>query len=137
MKDEKSLMLAEVAFAPVAIAADETADGLTIDLQGYNACTFVLASGVITTGTLTPIIQEGDESDLSDAAAVADADLVGTEADAAFAVTDDAEARTIGYKGIKRYVRIQIVSASSAAALFGAVVIKGVPHLGPPEQATV
>lgn len=137
MRDEKSGMLGEVAFAPIAIAADETADGEIIDLKGFDACTFLLLSGVITTGTLTPVVQEGDDSALSDAASVDDADLVGTEALAAFAVTDDGEARTIGYKGSKRYVRLQITSASSAAALFGAGVIKGHPHLGPPVQPTL
>ncbi|RLB87082.1 MAG: hypothetical protein DRH26_16305, partial [Deltaproteobacteria bacterium] len=69
------------------------------------------------------------ESDLSDAANVADADLFGTEAGASFtADTDDAKTGKIGYKGTKRYVRCNIVSTStSTGALIAMLAILAAP----------
>lgn len=114
-----------VAFKTEAIATDTTTAGEIIDTQGFAAIEFIMQSGTLTTGTYTPLIEEGDDSALSDAAAVADDFLTNTEASAAFAVTDDDTVKSIGYVGHKRYVRLSIVSAASAAGTMSAVCVKG------------
>lgn len=88
------------------------AKGKWIDMRGFRACTFSVSTGVVTdAGTAAGFSFEIQESDLitdASATAVADADLVGTEA--ALTVTSDAADHTfvgsIGYVGSKRYVRV-------------------------------
>lgn len=118
------------------IATDTTTAGDILDLQGFNACTFAFHTGTVTDGDYTVLIEHGDDSGLSDAAAVADADLIGTEAGASF--TDDGDDNlvgTIGYRGDKRYVRLSIVSANTTSgAVVGATAILGHAHSAPVTQ---
>ena len=114
-----------------AISTNTTTSGVIIDTLGYRSVMFTLLCHAFTDGTYTPLIQEGDESNLSDAAAVEDTYLIGTEADAAIDAND--EITTIGYAGTKRYVRLQVVSTgvTSGASLYG------VANLGHPEHGPV
>jgi hypothetical protein len=117
MQDTHNTFKKVVALTPrAAIATDTTTVGTAIDLQGYESCEFVILSGVLTDGTYTPLIEESDDN--SSYSAVADADLLSTEAAEAFAATDDAEAHSIGYVGHKRYVRLSIVSAGTTSGGF-------------------
>ena len=111
------------AFDVQTINTDTTTNGDIIDTQGYDSILLAIQAGTITLGTLTPIVQEGDASNLSDASAVADADLNPTEALTTFAVTDDNVVKRIAYTGNKRYIRLQLVSAASANAVVGAQAI--------------
>ena len=77
------------------------------------------------------LFEDGDAANLSDAAAVADADLLGTEALASFQFDDDNEVRKIGYIGNKRYCRVTITPAGNAA---GNIFIAGVWLLGRPNS---
>jgi hypothetical protein len=113
-KDLYNKILQKVAFNTQAISTDTTTNGEIIDLQGFDSATFIIQSGSLTDGTYTPLVHEGNESDLSDAGAVADADLIGTEAAAAFSATDDNKSKRIGYVGGKRYIRLSLVSASTS-----------------------
>lgn len=109
-----------------AISTDTTTAGAIIDTQGFAANEFIMQSGTLTDGTYTPLIEDGDDSGLSDAAAVADDFLTNTEASAAFALTDDNAVKAIGYVGHKRYIRLSIVSAStSTGGTLGAVCVQG------------
>lgn len=121
------------AFDIQAISTDTTTNGDILDLKGFEACTFVFQTGTVTDGDYTVLIQEGDESNLSDAAAVADTDLIGTEAAASFtADTDDNAISKIGYIGDKRYVRFNVVSTStSTGATVGAIGVLGHAHIAP------
>jgi hypothetical protein len=123
----------ENAFNIQTINSDTTTNGNIIDLQGFDSCTFLLQIGTLTDGDYVPLIQEGDEADLSDATAVADTDLTGTEASAGFTEdTDDRKVSKIGYTGGKRYVRFNIVSTNTTSgANMGAQVIKGHPSHAP------
>lgn len=115
-----------------AITTDTTTAGDIIDTAGYSSLLFAIQSGTLTDGTYTVLIQEGDESNLSDASAVADADLTNTEASASFAATDDNTVTKIGYVGSKRYVRLSLVSAStSSGGTLGAIAIQGSPITAP------
>lgn len=129
MKDLHNNIKTEVAFDIAAISSDTTTTGNIIDLQGYDSAEFVLVSGTLTDGTYTPLLEEGDAANLSDASAVADAELLGTESAAAFTASEDNAVKKLGYIGNKRYVRLSIVSAStSSGGTMSAVAVKG--HAG-------
>ena len=132
MKDQRSDLSVLEALAAQTISTDTTTVGAIIDRKGFEAVTIAMAAATLTDGTYTPLLEEGDDSGLSDAAAVADADLIGTEAGEAFAATDDNTVKTLGYIGTKRYVRLSIVSAStSSGGALSAVAILGCPHDAP------
>jgi hypothetical protein len=93
-----------------------------IDMYGWGACTFTVSTGTVTdAGTASGFsfqIEEGDDTTTAGATAVADADLIGTEA--ALTVTDDDDDDTfvgsIGYKGSKRYVRVKATGTTGTDA---------------------
>lgn len=118
-----------------ASVADTTAQvGQIIDRQGYGDVLYLVATGPIADAdaTFTVLLEESDASDMTGAAAVADADLLGTEVLAAFQFDDDNECRKLGYKGIKRYTRLTITPvANASAALLAAVCVLGSPSLAP------
>lgn len=122
-------------FAPKAAVTDNTAQvSSIIDTQGYESCELVVITGTNTDADVayTFLLEHGDESDLSDAVAVPDTDLLGTEADAGFGADDDGEVRKLGYKGPKRYVRATITPANNTGNFFLAgMAILGHPHLAP------
>ena len=120
-------VLQKPAFNPATINSDTTTTGAIIDTQGFEALEFVMQAGTISAGTFTPLIEESDAADLSGSNAVADADLLGTEAAAALSASNTA--KRVGYRGDKRYVRLSIVSASSANGVVGALAILGKPML--------
>lgn len=118
---------------PAVGAADNTAQvSQIIDVQGYDSLTFLIATGAVADAdaTFTVLVEHGDAANLSDAAAVPDADLIGTEALAGFTFADDAETRKIGYKGAKRYVRLTITPANNT----GTWPIAAIALLGHPAQ---
>jgi len=119
------------------ISTDTTTAGNIIDTQGFDSLTFLFNTGVITDGDYLLLIEEGDDSGLSDAAAVADADLTTTEALASFtADTDDGKVSKIGYTGSKQFVRASIVSTNtSTGGTMGIVAVDGHPSDQP--QSTV
>lgn len=104
------------------ITSDTATVGNILDMQGFESIEFLITAGAITDGAYAILIEEGDDSGLSDAAAVADADLLGTEALAAFTATDDNKVSKIGYIGQKNFVRISIVSTGTTSGGFFAVV---------------
>jgi hypothetical protein len=119
----------------VITATDNTAvvSGI-IDNQGYDALEFLIAAGTLADvdATFAVLIEEGDESNLSDASAVADADLLGTEALAGFTFAEDSSAFKIGYTGNARYVRCTVTpSANTGSAPIAIIPLQGHPHIGP------
>jgi hypothetical protein len=117
----------------VATVTDNTAvvSGIA-DMAGYASLVFLIAAGTLADAdaTFTVLVEEGDASNLSDAAAVADADLVGTEALAGFQFDDDTESRKVGYIGGKRYVRCTVTPANNT----GSAPIAIIPVLGNPNH---
>jgi hypothetical protein len=105
-----------------------------IDRQGYESVTFAIAAGSLADAdaTFAVLVEHGDQSNLSDADDVDDADLLGTETLAGFTFADDNATRKIGYVGGKRYVRLTVTpSNNGSAALVAAVAILGHPHVSP------
>jgi hypothetical protein len=88
-----------------------------LDTAGYESAEFVILLGALTdTGvTFVVLVEDGDASNLSDNAAVADAFLLGTETTATFNQADDNEVRKIGYIGSKRYVRVIITPTGNSS----------------------
>jgi len=121
--DEKTSMLQKVALNIQTINTDTTTAGAIIDTYGYGACTFIIQAGTVSAGDITPLIQEGDDSGLSDAANVSDDFLIGTEVLAKVDASN--EITKIGYVGKKRYVRLSAVSATSCNMLVGAICVLG------------
>jgi hypothetical protein len=134
--------------SPVASAADNTAlVSQIIDRLGYDSAGFVIATGALpdADATFTVLIEEGDVSNLSDAAAVADADLIAQdpssatapEAQASFTFAADDNIRKIGYRGTKRYLRCTITPAANASASLLCVIgVLGNAEIKPVVQAT-
>jgi hypothetical protein len=100
---------------PVVVTAD--VESTAIDMQGYDSLELVVLmgeSGDTLSGSLYTelILQEGAESDGSDAAAVAQNDAIGTVTSGVFATVDaaaeDDAVFKIGYIGDARYVRVAI-----------------------------
>jgi len=134
MKDLTNLIDLKRVISPVSVADTTAQVGQIIDRRGFDSLTYVIATGSIADAdaTFTVLLEEGDAANLSDAAAVADADLIGTEALAAFQFDDDNECRKLGYKGAKRYTRLTITPvANASAALLSAVAVLSSPALSP------
>lgn len=122
------------AISPVSVSDTTAAVSQIIDRQGYQSLEFVIATGSIADAdaTFTVLVEDGEVANLSDAAAVTDANLLGTEVLAGFQFDDDNETRKIGYIGDKRYVRLTITPvANASAALFAAVAVLGHPNYTP------
>jgi hypothetical protein len=127
------------AISPVSVSDNTAQVSQILDTRGYESIELVIATGSIADAdaTFSVLIEDGDSSTLTDAAAVSDTFLLGTEALAGFQFDDDNECRKIGYVGGKRYVRATITPASNAsAALFSAVWVLGnartAPSANPP-----
>lgn len=117
--------------SPVAATTDNTAYVSQIfDMQGMLGVAFLILIGALADAdaTFTVLVEEGNASNLSDAAAVADADLNGTEALAGFTFAADDTVRKIGYHGAKRYVRVTITPANNTGNVFLAGVWVGLPE---------
>lgn len=120
---------------PVAARTDNTAIvSAIIDTAGYQSCELVLVTGANTdaNATFAVLVEDGDNSGLSDNAAVADTFLLGTEAAAGFTYSDDGECRKIGYVGGKRYVRMTVTPTGNDS---GNIFLAGVAVLGNPRHA--
>lgn len=104
-----------------------------IDMQGNSALVFAIATGSLADvdATFTVLVQESDDSGMSGATAVADADLLGTEVLAAPLFSDDNKCFKIGYKGSKRYVTCTITPANNTGAALLCVIAITVPRLSP------
>ncbi len=110
--------------------ADQSAAGdgdAIIDLQGYNGALIIGVSGGTMTDSVTLELEEGDASDLSDGAAVADADLLGSEP----TLDGTNQIKTFGYVGNKRYIRVNVGAVGTTGGIAGAAVAKGYPRHAP------
>lgn len=134
MRDMMNQIDVKRVIAPVSVADNTAQVGQIIDRQGFDSLTYLIALGSIADADVvfTVLLEEGDAANLSDAAAVADADLIGTELLAGFQFDSDNLTRKLGYKGAKRYTRLTITPANNAsAALLAAVALLGHPERAP------
>ena len=121
-------------FTPQVITDNTAAVSAIIDTQGYSSCAFAIITGTLADAdaTFTILVEDGADSGLSDAAAVADTFLDPTEATASFTFADDSKVRLISYKGPKRYVRLTCTPANNSGnAPLACLVALGRPHEAP------
>jgi hypothetical protein len=118
--------------SPVSVADNTAQVGQIIDRQGFGSVSYLILAGSLADAdvTFTVLLEESDQVGMGDAAAVADKDLIGTEALAGFQFDDDNEPRKLGYKGNKRYTRLTITPVNNASA----ALVSAVAVLGHPEQ---
>jgi len=112
--------------SPVSVSDNTAQVSQIIDLQGYDACEIVVATGSLADAdaTFTALLEDGDAANLSDNAAVASTARLGSLP--SFVFSDDDKVFKVGYLGAKRYIRLTITPAANAsAALFSAVAILG------------
>jgi hypothetical protein len=118
------------------INSNTTTAGVEIDRATYQgeSLTFVLQTGTVTDGDYLIALTHGDATGVL--TAVADADLIGTEAAGSFTADgDDNKTGKIGYVGNKRFVKASIVSTNtSSGAVLGMTAIIG--HLKSNPDAT-
>ena len=135
MRDLANRLHVKRAISPAAAITDNTAAvSQIIDKAGYESLMFAIATGSLADAdaTFTVLVEHGDAANLSDAAAVPDAQLTGTEALAGFTFAADDSVRKIGYVGSKRYVRLTITPASNTGNVFvSAVAILADGRYGP------
>lgn len=88
-----------------------------IDTANFNSCEFVILTGTDTDAdaTFTVLVEDGNNSALSDNATVDPSFLLGTVAQASYTFADDNVTKKIGYIGPKRYVRVTITPANNGA----------------------
>ena len=123
--DLKSSISTDVGLNFGSIATNTTTVGNIIDSKGFASLTYSLVTGTVTDGDYALIIEDGDDSALSDAAVVSVTSLVGA-LPAFDDNADDNKALSVGYIGKKRYVRASLVSTNTASgAVIGVVAIKG------------
>lgn len=129
MFDLMNRLAVKRAISPVSIADNTAAVSQILDMRGQMAACLVIATGSIADAdaTFAVLLEESDASDMTGATAVADADLIGTEALAGFQFDDDNECRKLGYIGSKRYVRLTVTPSGNDS---GNIFIAGVAVLG-------
>lgn len=121
--------------SPAAAVTDNTAQvGQIVDRAGYESVTYIIAAGGLADAdvTVAALLEHGDAANGSDMAAVPDALLLGTEAEAGLGADDDNELRKLGYVGHKRYTRLTLTPAGNSGNLFvSAVCVLGHPASAP------
>lgn len=139
MRDQAHNLQIKRVLSPASVADDTAQVGQIIDRLGYDSLTYVISTGSIgdNDATFAVLLEESDAANMDGAAAVADADMIGTEAAAGFQFDDDDEVRKLGYIGNKRYTRLTITPTGNAsAALVSAVAVLGHPQVAPVTQAS-
>ncbi len=124
-----------VAIAPPSAAITDNTPivGDWIDRLSFEAITFAILTGTLADADATfgVLVEDANEADKSDAAAVPDSGLisqtagVAAEAAAGFTFADDKTTRKIGYVNGKRYVRLTVTPSGNS----GNAPIAAVAHL--------
>jgi GT2 family glycosyltransferase len=95
-----------------------------VDIRGYDSAMAVIQSGALTDGTHTPKMQESDDN-----ATYSDVDA--SDLEGSFSNITANAVQRVGYKGAKRYIRVFVASSGGTGALYGASIVRGVPHQSP------
>ncbi len=135
MRDMFNQVTPKRALSPVSVADNTAQVCEIIDRKDYESLTYLILTGSLgdAGAEFTVLLEEGDASNMSDAAAVADADLLGTEALASFIQSDDNKCFKLGYRGSKRYTRLTITPTNNAtAALLAVTALLGHPQSSAP-----
>lgn len=104
-----------------------------VDTKDFERVMFAIVTGTLedAAATFTTLLEESDDSGMSGAAGVADADMIGTEAAASFNQDADDSVFSLGYIGTKRYIQATITPAGNAAAAPIGILALGIPRVRP------
>lgn len=123
------------ALSPAVATTNDTAFVSEIlDTANFKVNEVVILTGSLAdaNATFAVLLEEGDVSTLTDNAAVADGDLLGTEALAAFTFAADNSVKKLGYIGAKRYIRLTVTpSGNTGDAYVAAVWAQGGARVAP------
>lgn len=139
MRDMHNNVTVLCAIPPKAVGTTGAGNGSLsniIDRRNYDSCEFVFDYGTSASAvdTLNVIMYESDSSTASTFTSVADAYLLGTESAAGIAAgakvsgSTQNVAKSIGYAGLKRYVRARVYATGTATGLISAVAVLGKEH---------
>lgn len=123
-KDLYNIVETQVVLAPIAITADTTTNGEIIDTEGYESLVLDTFVGVVTTGDITPVLYESDDSGMSGETVIPADKLIGAYATLDTSATINSVGAVVG----KQFVRPKYVSANTASLLVGSNVVLGHPH---------
>lgn len=121
MRDLHNHINPKRAISPAAAVTDNTPFvSQILDMQGYEAAELIIQAGALADAdaTFTLLLEHGDVANMSDAAAVPDAQLLGLETEGSFTFAEDDKCRKIGYIGNKRYIRATITPANNTGNIF-------------------
>lgn len=124
----------DVTIAAQFVNSNTTLTGTGVDLRGFEGACVIFQAGTIAGSSSANIhtfeLQESDSSGTG-FTAVADADLIGTEAAVALNGGTDSVVKKLGYIGTKRYIRVvdTTTAFTTAGGSIAVSVIKGAPHL--------
>lgn len=110
---------------PVAAVTDNTPFvSAILDTANFEHNEIILALGSIADvdATFTALMEESDDSGMSGASSVADANLIGTEALAAPLFSDDNSTKKLGYRGAMRYIQFTLTPAANTGNIFLAAI---------------
>jgi len=120
------------AVSPISQSGNAAIVGAIIDHQNYGAAEYVVTLGTITTAgtTYTALLEESDDNAMATKNAVADVDLLGTEAGISFVDSEVNTSKKLGYIGSKRYTRLTLTPAgNTGASTISAVCVLAAPAL--------
>ncbi len=118
MRDEFDCLALKRGISPAVVTnANTPFVSQILDTQGLESATFALLTGSLSDAnvTFTVLAEEGDNSALSDNSAIADANLLGTEALATPLFSDDNKVFKLGFIDTKRYIRVTVTPAGNDA----------------------
>lgn len=125
MRDITSAFNAAPSLAP-AVRTNGTANGQSVDLQGFDAAMALVTFGTWSDGTHTPKLQHSDDgTSFSDVAAE---DLDGAFVALSASAGQNA-AQCVGYRGARRYLRVVLTGAgATSGAASAAHIVRGFAH---------
>ena len=115
--------------APIAaLGADE--DSAVIDTLGFESFEWLIAFGVITTGTWTMVFEESDVVTFGgEESVVPAANVIGDSP--VYIASDSGEARRVGIVGKKRFQRMTLVGAATPIAVGAILALLSNPVIKP------
>lgn len=114
------------AIAPVVVSDNTAQVSAIIDRLGFESALFAINTGTLadTDATFAVLLEDGNNSALSDNATVSDSFTLNTQSAASFTFANDGVVRKIGYIGSKRYLRLTITpTGNSTTAPMSAMAI--------------
>jgi hypothetical protein len=110
MRDTYNNQKFVTAIAPFTVSDNTPLVGAIIGHVGFNSLTYAIQTGNIADSDafFNVLLEHGNEANMSDAVAVPDVDLLGTEIAAGFTFLNDGETRKLGYIGSKAYSRLTL-----------------------------